>query len=143
VLGTAALASALPIPARRAISGDTGPNTYDTDMTRAYEECTAPNDVSSDGILACSPPVTSVCEFDSATMRIRPTNNTEELELSARLRGVDGPGACKTGIYTLQLVLRASVGDDTCTGGTCTVIDFPLGRSFTTRRSAATPRSIR
>jgi hypothetical protein len=122
----------LPIPARRTISGVTGPNTYDTDLTRAYEECTAPNDVSSDGIPACSPPVTSVCEFDSATMRIRPTNNTQELELSARLRGVDGPGACKTGIYSLQLVFRASIDDDTCTGGSCTVVDFPLVRNFTT-----------
>ncbi len=132
LLSTTAIASAIPIPARRAISGITGPNTYDTDFTRAYEECTAPNDVSSDGIPACSPPVTSVCEFASATMRIRPTNVTQEIEVSARLNGVDGPGACTTGIYGLQLLMRTSTDDETCTGGSCTWIDFPLGFNFTT-----------
>jgi len=130
LLGMAADASAIPIPARRSISGLTGPNTYDTDFTRAYEECTAPNDVSSDGIPACSPPVTSVCEFDFATMRLRPTGIAQTVEVSAKLHGVEGPGLCATGVYTLQLVLRASTDDETCTGGSCTWIDVPLSFAF-------------
>jgi hypothetical protein len=54
-----------------------------------------------------------------------------ETELTADLHDVDGPGNCATGQYELRMILRVSVDDDTCIGGSCTWIDFPFVRAFT------------
>ena len=48
---------------------------YSAELTRAYQACTAPNDVSSDGIAACNPPVTSVCDYSRGTVTFDPFLN--------------------------------------------------------------------
>jgi hypothetical protein len=54
----------------------------------------------------------------------------EALELRASLDNLTGAGLCTTGTYTLQMLLRISTGDETCTGASCTFIDFPFGVAF-------------
>src|SRR4051794_8644002 len=38
---------------------------FSAKLVRAYARCDAPNDVARNGLPACNPPVTSVCQFDS------------------------------------------------------------------------------
>ena len=129
LLGALADTTDATIVVRHVLPSATGANEYDSDLTRAYEECTAPNDASSDGIPACNPPLTSACDFDSGTLRLRP-RLALETEVTATLRGIDGPGTCTTGTYSLRVLLRVSVDDEECIGGTCTVFDIPLAIAF-------------
>lgn len=93
------------------------------DLTRAYLPCLAPNDASSEGVPACTPPVTSICTFDHGDVAFRPRTSAPLVTVSANLEDVGGPGACTTGPYALAVVLRITADDPACAGGLCTFED--------------------
>ena len=96
---------------------------YSADLGRAYAPCLAPNTMTSTGIPACTPAVTSVCDFTSAGLDLRKREETNEINVDAIVNNVSGPGNCTTGPYTMGVTLRISADDAVCAGGTCTLED--------------------
>ncbi len=96
---------------------------YATELTRAYVPCVVPNDTTADGIPACSPAVTSSCTFDRGTLDVRPRAAASQTRVDVLIRDVAGPGSCPMGTYTLELALRVTADDPTCSGGQCTFED--------------------
>ncbi len=102
---------------------------YTTNLTRAYEECVFPDDTSSDGVPACSPPLTSACDFASGTLTLEMRSvspTTPVLRVRAEVSDVSGPGTCTTDDYSLLLQLSMTIDDAACATGQCTMVEFPL-----------------
>ena len=97
---------------------------YAADLTRAYSECIAPNDVSSDGVPACNPPVTSACDYSIGTFEM--TGVPPEARVKVQLKNVSGPGTCTTGEYDVQFDLRITEDDAACATGQCTLVVAPV-----------------
>jgi hypothetical protein len=96
---------------------------YTTDLTRAYEQCVSPNDTSSDGIAACSPPVTSACDYSRGDVELERLKNEPKINVKLKLSSVSGPGNCTTGPYSALFTVRVTADDPSCTGGQCTWIE--------------------
>ena len=100
---------------------------YEAELTRAYKQCSAPNDTSSDGIPACSPPVTSGCDYSRGQIELRKVKNEPKVQVDVSLTGISGvispPGSCLNGPYTLYFTLRVSADDPSCAGDQCTWIE--------------------
>ena len=93
---------------------------YDVELTRAYVPCAAPNDTSSDGVPACSPPVTSACSYSSGDLQVDKIKNAPKLNMNLKINNVSGPGSCTSGPYAAEFKLRITADDTGCTGGQCT-----------------------
>jgi hypothetical protein len=96
---------------------------YAADLGRAYAPCTAPNTLTSTGIPACTPAVTSACDFGSSSLDLRKLEYANEIGGDAIVNNVEGPGDCATGPYTMKITLRISANDAACAGGECTLQD--------------------
>ncbi len=105
--------------------------THGAALVRAYAPCLAPNDQTLDGLPACSPPVSSPCSFSTASVLVTAISGEPTVVVAARASKLSGPGTCRTGVYALQLLVRATSDDPTCLDQTCTFADFtvshPLG----------------
>lgn len=97
---------------------------FTADLTRAYAPCLAPNTFTSTGVPACTPAVTSTCNYTSAGLDLRKREDTNEIAVDAALNNVTGPGNCTVGPFTLKLGLRVTVDDTVCTSGACTLLDL-------------------
>ncbi len=106
-----------------------GTNMYFTKLTRAYVPCLAPNDQTTEGIPACSPPVSSACTLKSASVELR-TRKGVGIRVRTKIQKLAGPPLCRTGTLTLQLALRVSADDSMCTGGACTFADVTLSKAL-------------
>ena len=104
---------------------------YSADFTRAYEPCTVPNDMTSNGVPACSPAVTSACSYTSGGLDLRKREDTNEINLDAKVSNVSGPASCPVGPYYVRLGLRITVDDPACATGACTLLDFPVSIPMT------------
>ncbi len=100
---------------------------YTSDLARAYAPCLAPNDQTADGTAACSPAITSACTFRRGSIEFRSKGT---IRVDASITDIAGPGTCTTGTYTLELGLRITADDDTCSGGECTSVDQTLAIAF-------------
>lgn len=97
---------------------------YSADLGRAYQPCTAPNTTTSTGVPACTPAVTSACDFTSGGLDLRKLEDRNQINVDAFVNNVSGPGNCATGPYTMGVTLRISANDPACAGGDCTLEDF-------------------
>jgi hypothetical protein len=102
---------------------------YLATLTRAYEPCLAPNDVTNGGLPACSPAVSSKCAFDVGRVQVRTIPGLTRTLLDGKVQKVSGPGDCTTDVYTLDLGVRITGDDPACAGGRCTFGDVTVSRS--------------
>jgi hypothetical protein len=109
---------------------DTGANYYAT-LVRAYAPCLTPNTTTTNGLPACSPAVTSTCDFRSASLAINgsPLSGvTGRLNLLFPSSAV--PPEC-AGPYLLRVTVRASgtpALGTACSGGACTFQDLVIAQ---------------
>jgi hypothetical protein len=122
LVGAAAVVSALSVSPCDAVEIRHSEGArYAADLTRAYFECTVPNDVSSDGVPACNPPITSACDYSSG--RVEMSGSPPETRVQVVLTNASGPGTCETGEYDTHFALRITVDDAACATGQCTTVD--------------------
>ncbi len=100
-------------------------------LVRAYAPCVVPHDQTIDGLPACSPPVSSPCDFRDAAVRISAPRNDSLDRVTFRPPLRRGSGSCRDGQYSLQFDVRVTADDAACAGGSCTFEDLTLSRSFT------------
>ncbi len=103
---------------------------YQVQLTRAYAPCLAPNDQTTDGIPACSPPVTSPCGFGAAAVSVKASAKEPLAKVRAKIAKLTGPASCTSGVYTLRFTLRATADDPACAGGSCSFRDVTVSKTF-------------
>ncbi len=110
---------------------------FETDLTRAYAACLAPNDQTPEGLPACSPPVTSPCNFSSGKVQIQAISGEPSVAVSADIRMRPASAPCISGTYRLQLALRVTADAPTCSGAACTFRDVTVAKAFVLTKTKA------
>jgi hypothetical protein len=121
---------------------DTGA-VYESDLARAYAQCTTPNAVTRDGKPACGPAVTSECKFIQGDVSLLAgTINAPSGSMS--MWKASSPVSCQDGDYTVETLLRyagdytAALPEAPCPSGLCTWPDVVTSFDMRTERSVLT-----